>query len=574
MIIECPACTTRYDIKADLPPDGRTVRCAKCGTVWRAIPEPQEAPAPEEAVWTATGAEEPAASHDEHEHGEDRHAAASVHSRDDAWTSDEGGAVATFEESLRRDAGAPIDASDDAEETHAEESDDAGQSRDTGKVSWFQSFRRKKKKEEAEETLVAAEAAQGRGETIPFPRPSVPAEAPAATEDEFRTLEEARQAVRSVFSTLSEGRASAPFAARALPAAVSAPAEEERDEAARAQSAAETEEGNAWAGAPSREAEPPSFWASAGAASKGWDATLAQPETDAWQGPNGRGEVLADARDGHAIEVEHEPAAEESSEADDALREAMRAHFPSSGKPAPLAPAPDTDLALRLETHLRSTAASASKELTPPNAVSGLRGEAPPELDEEMSERPEIVEDAPEIRDDDVAFDRRLYREIEETQEKSGGVRRRSRRGGLALAAGWGLFICVAGGLVASFFAFRDMVADAAPGLAPLYRSLGMPVTVQPLVFEGVQYNWKVVENKPVLVVSGSVYNRAQRKVRVPQFYITIKDQDPALDRETSANLKVARSKIRADEHADFDIELASPSPTITSVELELRNVR
>ena len=39
MIIECPACTTRYDIKADLPPEGRTVRCAKCGTVWRAMPE-------------------------------------------------------------------------------------------------------------------------------------------------------------------------------------------------------------------------------------------------------------------------------------------------------------------------------------------------------------------------------------------------------------------------------------------------------------------------------------------------------------------------------------------------------
>ena len=39
MIIECPACTTRYDIKADLPPAGRTVRCAKCGTVWRAMPE-------------------------------------------------------------------------------------------------------------------------------------------------------------------------------------------------------------------------------------------------------------------------------------------------------------------------------------------------------------------------------------------------------------------------------------------------------------------------------------------------------------------------------------------------------
>ena len=36
MIIECPACSTRYDIKVELPPDGRTVRCAKCEHVWRA----------------------------------------------------------------------------------------------------------------------------------------------------------------------------------------------------------------------------------------------------------------------------------------------------------------------------------------------------------------------------------------------------------------------------------------------------------------------------------------------------------------------------------------------------------
>src|SRR5262245_34304535 len=45
MIIECPACTTRYDIKAQLPPEGRSVRCAKCGNVWRAMPEAANGPA-------------------------------------------------------------------------------------------------------------------------------------------------------------------------------------------------------------------------------------------------------------------------------------------------------------------------------------------------------------------------------------------------------------------------------------------------------------------------------------------------------------------------------------------------
>ena len=44
MIIECPACNTRYEIKVDLPPEGRTVRCAKCENVWRAVPLEEEEP--------------------------------------------------------------------------------------------------------------------------------------------------------------------------------------------------------------------------------------------------------------------------------------------------------------------------------------------------------------------------------------------------------------------------------------------------------------------------------------------------------------------------------------------------
>ncbi len=44
MILTCPACGTRYRVgKKDLAaPDGRTVRCANCGHIWR-----QVAPAPE-----------------------------------------------------------------------------------------------------------------------------------------------------------------------------------------------------------------------------------------------------------------------------------------------------------------------------------------------------------------------------------------------------------------------------------------------------------------------------------------------------------------------------------------------
>ena len=52
MIIECPACSTRYDIKVELPPEGRTVRCAKCEHVWRAT-------AIEEELYSAAEVGEP-----------------------------------------------------------------------------------------------------------------------------------------------------------------------------------------------------------------------------------------------------------------------------------------------------------------------------------------------------------------------------------------------------------------------------------------------------------------------------------------------------------------------------------
>jgi predicted Zn finger-like uncharacterized protein len=36
--IICPVCETRYEVKAAFPPQGRKVRCSKCGHVWQAQP--------------------------------------------------------------------------------------------------------------------------------------------------------------------------------------------------------------------------------------------------------------------------------------------------------------------------------------------------------------------------------------------------------------------------------------------------------------------------------------------------------------------------------------------------------
>jgi predicted Zn finger-like uncharacterized protein len=48
-LIICPVCDTRYETKAVFPPEGRKVRCSKCGHVWQAMPV---ATPPEPAVKT------------------------------------------------------------------------------------------------------------------------------------------------------------------------------------------------------------------------------------------------------------------------------------------------------------------------------------------------------------------------------------------------------------------------------------------------------------------------------------------------------------------------------------------
>lgn len=63
MILTCPECATRYQTDAaNFAPNGRKVRCAKCGHVWhQAAPEPEPEDAPEEVAETPPAPPLPAA---------------------------------------------------------------------------------------------------------------------------------------------------------------------------------------------------------------------------------------------------------------------------------------------------------------------------------------------------------------------------------------------------------------------------------------------------------------------------------------------------------------------------------
>jgi len=654
MIIECPACTTRYDIKATLPPEGRTVRCAKCGTVWRATPEPVEEPSPALAAETPRVSEDEASAHraelesreleaeklralvaqaarqraehlasaaasadaeESHPHA-DSESAGKLHADDgpsdvqhgDDARQDEDAAEAAqqapFAERWRDDEPdfraaneaeaepAPAPAADDhpahrqqdhqpqaaqpraASETPAQDGEDGGEriaQREDAKVSWFGSFRRRRKAKDTAEPTDAAEPAASPqiAETIPFPRQPHAAEAEAAqtAEPELRTLQEAREAVRSVFSSLGEGRAPAAGRSFASPITTALGDRASEDQSAEAGVLARSEA------------------ASADTAERAVNNLLDARQGDqhaphgghAWRAPEDEAE---DSQ--NASSEAHRPAPFDSSlwaaapqrapategDPEDALRAAMRSHFSDASE--------DKDLAEELESHLRAAAephaeARAGDDMTGDLAAIWKRPQARPSV-VAAADAPAPGEDSVDASGDDATFDPRLAREIEETQVSSGHPRRGF--GSLAVAAGWGLFVTVAAGLVVGLLAFRDIVADTAPGLAPLYSSLGMPVTVQPLSFDAVTYKWTITDGKPTLLVSGAIYNSSKRKVKMPDFTITIKDRDPALDREYSAALRSGATKIRSSQREDFDIELVSPSPTLSSIELALKKVR
>jgi predicted Zn finger-like uncharacterized protein len=576
MIIECPACSTRYDIKAMLPPEGRTVRCAKCGTVWRAMPagssEEQETVQKEHAESESVT---PDPESMEQGGGSEPVPRGVSHSEDPPFPQAGRGIFsATEEESARSEAIVQEPASGSAYDEPSEQDKTAED--DRSKVRWFSSFRRKNSTREKSDSVgeFAEAPVTSTGETIPFPRATPIGERQMPSVGENQTLEEAREAVRSVFSSLGDGRPSGGVRGFSSPLAHEAIQEhsgpQSREESLHV-APTETSTENRW----SQENAYAQGFVAAGVdevQAGNWTNPVQDEqgaeedrrdvaEDDDWNGiDDGEAQHTGSRNQSWGIEA---GGSRDESDPDSSFRDALRAHF--SQPQAAGAAAQD------LERHFQSF--GGKEEEFPTRAPEGFWKRPSLPLNELIGGAPAVEEDANEAKEDDGSFDQRLYREIEETQEHaSQPVRRSGSRGGLALAAAWGLFLCIAAGLVIGFLSFRDIVADALPGVAPLYRKIGIPVTVQPLIFEGVQYEWTLSDNKPALHISGSVYNRAQRKVRAPEFFITIKDQDPALDREYSANLQ-GGSKIKAGHRSDFEIELLSPNTTVTSVELELRNV-
>jgi predicted Zn finger-like uncharacterized protein len=570
MIIECPECSTRYNINAALPPEGRSVRCAKCGHLWRILP-PKDETAEGEAAVQSQAQDMPkhsSAPLDANRASQAQEAPAQNASQDAASHAE---AEGDDEANMRESVSAAAEEQSDSTSEDAQSDDEPSPSQ-----------------QQPQESLAAA--ASGFRAT-PFQANRDPGEGAARlwagaspfsddaeTQEinQISSIEDTREAVRRVFSGLVEPKPGAgsfretrdtrdsrsvfgDFRPRDVSKEREAFDAGAREAPQEPKPHVDTVLQNRSLGRPLRA----SFWREEVSAPQGQD-TIPQ------ESPGGGSEpYLMQVRElieeSLASKQYNGAAANQTSGYDGGINPHQEIGSDRAGTEVDAEGNAQSDLEKEVLSRWQSSQQSSfwNRPSLPLEQIEDL----PRESDRQAY-------DPREIDDGAVTVDDRLVREIEETREHADDVPVPRRRGGLAVVAGWGLFLCIALGVIAGFLSFRDILAQAMPGLAPIYRKLGMPVTVQPLMIEDVSYRWHVSRGQPALLITGSVHNQSQRKVAVPELYITIKDQNPELDREYNAALQTDSKKIRAGDRADFEIDLVGAGASITEVELELRNVR
>lgn len=118
--------------------------------------------------------------------------------------------------------------------------------------------------------------------------------------------------------------------------------------------------------------------------------------------------------------------------------------------------------------------------------------------------------------------------------------------------------LCVAlGALTFALVVWRADVVRLMPQTADFFRMAGMGVNLRGLAFEDVKITTETVNNKPVLVIEGSIVDVARRPVEIPRLRFVVRD---ARGTEIYAwNAVLEQPALNPGERAQFKTRLASP---------------
>lgn len=120
--------------------------------------------------------------------------------------------------------------------------------------------------------------------------------------------------------------------------------------------------------------------------------------------------------------------------------------------------------------------------------------------------------------------------------------------------------VCVAlGAMVFGLIAWRADVVRLMPQTAPFFKMTGMGVNLRGLAFEDIKISTETVNNKPVLLIEGSIIDIARSPVEIPRLRFIVRDAKGADIYAWNAVLEQAA--LNPGDKAWFKTRLASPPP-------------
>jgi predicted Zn finger-like uncharacterized protein len=261
-----------------------------------------------------------------------------------------------------------------------------------------------------------------------------------------------------------------------------------------------------------------------------------------WHAEPSRAEKLLAAAEAIA------PSIQASEDAEPAFAHAGGTAADADGLDGPMGLAADADGSNAAE-------APADNDIAGAEPVPGLEVEAPPiaplDLD---AERPPLEIDA--AQSDEPASEPAEDIETYAARQQRLKGKRRPWRWPLSSLQNGILALLIIDGIL---IGWRDTVVRVMPQTASFYSSLGLPVNLRGVAFDGIVTTTEQHEGVPILVVEGNIVNESGKIVEVPSLKFAVRNN--ANDEIYSWTAVPPRTTLPPGEAVAFHSRLASPPP-------------
>ncbi|WP_458759811.1 MJ0042-type zinc finger domain-containing protein [Afipia sp. TerB] len=113
--------------------------------------------------------------------------------------------------------------------------------------------------------------------------------------------------------------------------------------------------------------------------------------------------------------------------------------------------------------------------------------------------------------------------------------------------------------LVFALVFWRTNIVRLMPQTATFFKAVGLGVNLRGLAFEDIKLTTETVDNKPVLVIEGSIVDTARKSTELPRLRFIVRDARG--DDLYAWNAVLERAVLNPGEKAWFKSRLASPPP-------------